>query len=541
MNFKKNHIFAVTALFYIFCGLLYSNSVHLTHIDFEITGLTNRYALEQKLHQTMYYENEMNFVSEQAFDSFINELKKQLNNLRAFDSINVITEKDDTDIETTDNDCTSYYIVVQLLDSFHLLALPHVLSYNSNDGWKPKLKVKDMNFLGTLNTLSTDLFTTIQFMEPESENFDVKLKEFGANFNYDFPFRLAIFDATFINNYTFSLKADSDSEKNFLFNMNLMPGIKLSLPKKNYSYDFVFYQQFAINPSYNYLDDTYYCGEDMQFSVPFKICQLDYFGNLSITPYVDFAFYWDPLSNNAINPDNTDLSSPKLTAGFSAGTSRIDWNDNFREGISISFTNSYSYNFQRTMFYPFISSEISFYWNHSIWDYSFLNKFAVNSRLYAFTYFLDPDNPFISKDGIAIGSRLRGIRDEQIYEGTDDCKACLATSAIILNLDFPIRLFTTNFQNGFLRYLNFDMQFSPFIDIALLYNKVTKRIFNPKDGFYTAGFEILVYPAKWSSFTVRGSIGWDIGKILFSNQLDTSWRSGLRDKAEISIGIGLQY
>lgn len=91
-----------------------------------------------------------------------------------------------------------------------------------------------------------------------------------------------------------------------------------------------------------------------------------------------------------------------------------------------------------------------------------------------------------------------------------------------------------------MKHFNFDLQVSPFVDFALTYNKATEKLFDYKDGFYAAGVEVLVYPRKWSSFVVRGSIGVDIGRWLLSDLLNTEWREEV-NKKEISIGIGLHY
>ena len=60
-------------------------------------------------------------------------------------------------------------------------------------------------------------------------------------------------------------------------------------------------------------------------------------------------------------------------------------------------------------------------------------------------------------------------------------------------------------------------------------------MFSTKDGLYGGGIEVIVHPTKWRSISVRGSLGLDLGQILFESE----WRSG--PKQEIEIGIGLHY
>ena len=69
--------------------------------------------------------------------------------------------------------------------------------------------------------------------------------------------------------------------------------------------------------------------------------------------------------------------------------------------------------------------------------------------------------------------------------------------------------------------------------MALVYDRKTERLFAFEDGYYCAGIELLVYPLKWSSVTVRASLGVDLRSNLFVE--------GLMKNKEIFIGLGLQY
>ena len=150
------------------------------------------------------------------------------------------------------------------------------------------------------------------------------------------------------------------------------------------------------------------------------------------------------------------------------------------------------------------------------------------------------EDPYFMNDGTTMGNHLRGIRDEQHYSTLPNVKACKVPAAICLNFDMPFRIVKTHFEKSFFKYLNFDLQLSPFVDIGLTYNKSTENWFDPKDGFYTTGLEVLVYPQKLSSFTIRGSIGVDAGRLLLKNYLNMDWRKNV-SIYEIFFGIGLHY
>ena len=47
-----------------------------------------------------------------------------------------------------------------------------------------------------------------------------------------------------------------------------------------------------------------------------------------------------------------------------------------------------------------------------------------------------------------------------------------------------VKLFELDFGESSLKLFNCEVQFSPFIDAALTYNRFTERYFNLKDGLY---------------------------------------------------------
>jgi hypothetical protein len=95
-------------------------------------------------------------------------------------------------------------------------------------------------------------------------------------------------------------------------------------------------------------------------------------------------------------------------------------------------------------------------------------------------------------------------------------------------------------------YVDFELQLSPFIDIAFSHIDVpsadVNRTFSYKDGWYAGGLEMLVYPTKMRSLQGRISFGVDLARTLgfLENRLDTSWRSKV-SRWELFIGIGLHY
>ena len=92
-----------------------------------------------------------------------------------------------------------------------------------------------------------------------------------------------------------------------------------------------------------------------------------------------------------------------------------------------------------------------------------------------------------------------------------------------------------------MRYFDFEMHISPFFDFALSDNLITGKTFAIKDGWYAAGLEVLVYPAKWRSLVVRASAGVDLGRLIMPARFfNKDWRDEV-SKYEIEIGVGLHY
>lgn len=501
---------------------IFAESYFISKINYDIEGsgpkfigATKKYALELNVP----VDKNRVFESKDELEEYILDYTMRLNNTRTFESIDVKYEIN------TDNSIT---LNVAVKDSFHMIIIPYG-RYDSNKGLVLKLKIKDTNFLGTMNPLSTDINMIIE-QESETDDPDYKI---GFNFKYNYPFKAGIFNAEWTNNDEFSYTfGDKSPEWNF------NTGLTFTLPFDRLSYKLAFNQGFVHNFNYTSYGDEFYFNDDLKFSVPIDLYTIDNWGSITYEPFIDFNVNWD---FDYIAELNSDLSSPIVSIGHSLKTGRVNWINNYRNGVSVDISNIISYNIQRQMWYPYISAEIKAYKGFELFQGNFLNRIGFTSDLYAFAYLMDySSNPFIAKDGEKVGTRLRGIRDEQAYETMADANACKVPAAICLSLDMPYRIFQTNFTKKYWNYLNFDLQISPFIDMALTYNKYTKKLFDPKDGFYTAGVEVLVYPKKMSSFTVRGSLGVDIGRKLFADKLNNEWRKNI-SPFEIFIGVGLNY
>lgn len=498
-----------TAAFSLLCSAaLFSNEYKVSSISYQITGKTKLYAVQTKVP----VDTNKVYHTEEEFMNFIRDFKQQLENTREFENVDIDYVVCEPDLKNRSN----VFMLVSLKDAYSFIAMPYP-KYDSNNGFIFKLKMKDTNFLGSLNTMSSDVnFAIQQDSEDESAAPDIV---FGFNLSFDYPFKVSFFDATWTNDYGVTYTIGDKSPE-----WSLNTGVTLEKAFKQFAVDITLKQSSYRDFDYEkYGDDTYFA-ENAKLSVPITLQDVPNWGKIKYTPYISAAINWD---FDGINEENDDLSSPLFEIGQTIGTSRINWKNNFRTGISASTTQSFAYNLQTDTIIPGISGELEMFKG--------FRHFGINSDFYAFAYLGSSKK---------IGDRLRGIRDDQYFNtdsGHGNEYACKTPAAITGSVDLPVHIFTTHFTKGkLLSKLNFELQMSPFVDFAFVYNKATGTVFYYKDGFYAGGIEFLVFPVKWSSIQVRGSIGADLGRYLPDKITNKEWRDNV-SKFEYSIGIGLQY
>lgn len=475
-------------------------------VNYNAQGITKESALERNIK----IEEGKVFESRAALEAYILDIKQKLINARLFETIEVsyaLGKQED------EEGALPVSINVETVDSKHMLVLPYPM-YDSNEGVELKVKFTDNNFFGTMSEMVAGL--RFLFEQKEKQKNDYVL---GGNLEYDFPFSIGKVEASWNNDLAFEYAFVRKEAE-----WNLQTGLTLIMPFDIFSLRLDITQGSTRELEYKEFGDDIYFTEYAKFSVPITLMPLGNFGDLVLAPAIEFLYNWDM---DGISIKNEDLLSPKLTFSTELSAGRVDWQGNFRQGFLASLAPNLSYNFQLNEFQPGVEAQATafFAWKHA----------ALNSRLTIFAQY----NSYRR-----YGEFLRGVPDDQYFSsqtGMGDMYACKSAAAIILNIDVPIRLFVTQFKKGWLKNFNFEVQLSPFIDIALTQNRSTGRTFSPKDGFYTCGIEVLVFPEKWKSVQLRASIGFDMGRILFKNAVDTSWRDEKSSIKEISLGVGVFY
>ena len=557
MVFSKKTFFisVLTAVLAIFSQSLFAESYKIADITYTTTGRTKEEALDRNLSLN---RNKV-YNSKEDFEIFVNDLRKRLDSERIFKSSTVEAEYG----EENEEGIIGVTLHISTEDSSSLFILPYP-KYKSDDGKFPsgttvKIKLKDYNFLGLMETLNIEVSGA---MSTEDEN--VK-HEFGISLDYDYPFTVEPFNMKWQNSLSIDYTIEEDAPE-----FDFSTGLNAVLPFDLFSLDLTLKQSIIRENDYIDYGDAVYMTEYEEFAIPINVGEIENWGKVTYSPFVSSKQYWD---KDGISIDNTDLNGIRLEFGHKISSSRIDWKGNFRSGASISVKQSYTYNTYDKALTPYYSGDLEVF---------MASKYAgLAMRFYTFQYLQTYDNNNII--GEKIGGELRGIRDDQKFdedyweEGEDSDVfsaspyALKTPAALIFNFDFPIKIFyldwyglrerlienffvpvlhTSNdpiimkpFKLGFLKKCNFELQLSPFVDVGLLYNRATSKLYSLRDGFYAGGIEMLVYPEHWRSVIGRVSFGVDVGRKIFKNKLnlDNEWRRTSTSTWELTIGLGLHY
>lgn len=478
--------------------------------NYHMKGSTKEIALRNKVpvdYNTL-------FKSKTDFEDYIENFKIQLQNQRVFKSTDVKV----TYSEPSEINIISVELDIYTEDTWNLLIFPRP-GASSDNGFTLKLKVKDYNSFGSMEPFDVDV------------GFDYTASgelELFAGFDLTVPFMLGpVYSA-----WNFDTELDYSFEKGF--GGHIKTGCDFSLPLEITSLNFSVKQGFDYNPDYKATGDACYFTEEASMSMPFTIGKLGNWSAISWTPSLSFKWRWDKDIFTTDIPsgiEHSDLRSPVLSFCNSVGFGRVDWIENFRQGFSFSASQSVSYNFHDYNKSQTSSiSQLSTSFDVTAKGFLSTKYVGFNSKINFFSYLNT------SRD---VTDNIRGVRDYD-YD---------FRSGIIANFDMPIHLFDVNisewFEGGnwftnFLRKLDFEVQVSPFIDVAIGDNLIAGSFYDYKDGVYAGGIEILGFLKKARSIQGRFSVGVDLGRTIFPKKfINLDWRTGSR--WEYYLGFSLSY
>ena len=465
----------------------------IRRLDFDVTGQTKPFAL---ISAGGFLEGER-IKGKENLDKYTALKTQLLLNQRVLDDVSIEYSLG----EPEDDGALPVNLLVHVTDTRNLIILPYP-KYDSNDGLSVTLKVRDYNFLGTMTPLKIDLGYQNDKNGDNVINFSIDsntpFQAAGLNWNFNFGNYLA---------YTFGQP---------LYYQNVT-GLSLDLPWELTTFTVGFNQYLTFN-EVNTDDTVDLYGLDDRLYGPYASTEL--FANwkipfgLEIGDYGDLA-YTTGLSGRINYPYGKmdDSRKPITTFSQSLGFGRVDWIGNFQRGLTVSVSNSYGWYFGRgdAPIQVALNGVLAYY--HPFSKYIGFNSRFMYRQWWQWSQDRNSWIPYYYA-----GDVIRGVVDEDIR----------ADYMFSVNLDLPIRILrfwpSEWFNNSKLHFFDFEMQFSPFTDMALLegpYSKLKNpgdpsgggTKFRPGDMINTGGFEILVYPAYFRSLKIRGSVGYDLQKI----------------------------
>ncbi|WP_428768061.1 hypothetical protein V1L52_06470 [Treponema sp. HNW] len=509
-KFYRLRLFGVFFVCVLFSSL-YAQQYRINSVSYDIKGLTREYALAK----TVPVDTERLFPDRESLEHYLADILVQLKNQRVLEEAHILPSFGDKGID----DVIPVDIRISTKDTWNVIALPYP-KYDSNSGFIFKIKIKDYNFFGSMRTLSGDI--SYEYKQEKTQPHTL-----GASVSFDIPFKAGLLDSNWTNSFDTSYTIGNPAP-----HFGYTTGIDFILPlHKIVSFNFGFSQGIKYNPDYRTDKDAFYLTENGYISFPVILAKTEKHGNISWTPSASLNYNWDPrdLKKSYSGLSRDDLIGPDLNVRHGISVGRTDWVGNYRKGYSAALSQALDYD---TVFKSY-TTRYSFSGEY----YNAFKYAGFASRLYFFKTFGDTSEE---------GGRIRGVRDA--YIKTD--------SALLLNIDVPIKVWQTDWRAlglpEWTKWLDFEMQISPFLDIAIGNNINAGTYYNIKDGWYAAGLEIIGFPNKMRSIQGRISFGLDgvrfaekAGKkIGFVNKVvnklfHTAWRTG--SWYELSIGIGLHY
>jgi len=369
-------------------------------------------------------------------------------------------------------------IIINVEDTWNIIALPR--PYIKNDDIDITIKARDYNFLGTMNPLRVDL--------GYSYNKDKK-HSFLLGVFTDIPFKAFGYYWTVTFDNTAKYRVDAP------FYYQNTTGLSVAIPYHTTTFYLGFNEKTFLNEEnsdwtetadYGPYQDGLYMSSNMSafWRIPTGLT-VSRFGELAYTPGI--------LAT--INHEFPDWplvyfrKGPFLSFAHSLGFGKIDWHENYREGLSVSLINAYGYDFYRSLH----SSSL----NLTGIGHHVVSEFLAISARFMYQYWFSSEETF---EGGNVSINMRGIADDSIT----------AYQMFLLNLDFPFRLFVFMpskwFNNRKLRLFDFEMHASPVLDLALYYQKSFQKgvtLYYPGQIAATGGLEVVVFPLFMRNLYVR--------------------------------------
>jgi hypothetical protein len=487
---------------------------YIREINFDITGRTTKYALLRACEIQTGYE----ITGKAALLEYIERRRQMLINrreLRSADIDFVLAEPDGYNRIPVD-------LVIRTVDTRNFIIVPEP-KYSSNTGWAPALRVRDFNFLGSMTPLGID----ITYRYHDGGDVTYPRGNISLALGMEIPFRAMGFDWNFSTENVFSYYFSEP------FSYGNTSGISVDIPFRNTVFTFGVDQGVYFGAEYDdwrkYIynvnfEDIWYgsSASYAEWEIPLPV-ENGFLGVLKYKPSVygkgNYSFRGEDLRER---------EGYFLNISQKLGFDKVDWVGNYRRGADIYIENNNEYGF-------------------------FLGEWINSVTLNAAAHFIPAD---------FLGISLRGRFTRWLYgagfdnserwgaaamiRGVDD-GSLAAESMLLFNFDFTFHVFNFIFSEYFnsekLRLIDFELQASPVIDIALVNGKkvdskrniVRDITYHPDDWIVSGGLELFFFPLAFRSIYLCASAVWNLDKL---------FKEGLmpeKDDLELYIGFGHHY
>jgi hypothetical protein len=379
---------------------------------------------------------------------------------------------------------------ITTMDTATIIALPQP-RFDDNDGFRIVLKARDYNFLGTMNPLRVDFGYEWDKTRRESSYFslidsDTPFDLFGYLWNFDFD-----------NYFSYTPQAP--------FHYKNTSGLSMELPVSFTTITFGLEENIVVNEDNLTIYPVDYQKTWVQeqegdrykefymstsLSVLWKIPTTIFvgkFGELNYSPKIAESFNYTPGGDIGYL-----RRGPVTTLSHTLEFSRIDWLDNFRNGLAASIGNANAYNSARNDWSNSLNVSVT---GHI----RIFNFFGASGKLQYRDWFQD-----IYTEA---GDSLRGIRNDDLQ----------AVRILSLNMDFPFRVFMFMpadwFNRRGLRFMNLEFHLAPIVDVAFLVEPQSSKI-SSDNIRVTAGMELVVFSHFWRNLYFRLSGGLNLRKMM---------------------------
>jgi hypothetical protein len=476
----------------------------IRNVEYRIDGRTREFALR--------YASEIKVgdraVGEEALKAYIDDKTQILINQRVIATVRIESAKGEAEADGT----VPVDLVVYVEDTWNAVALPYG-KYDSNDGLELVLKARDYNFLGTMQPLRIDLGYQIDPKPVNAGKWDEG--SFVSELDTNIPF--IAFDYKWNVDFDHILTYGSS----YGLAYENKTGVSVDFPIRGTTLTVGAFQGVSVNEENDEeykaeygerYDDEWYLSNWMQadWEIPTGY-RVNGFGELTYTPRAIVMNKYRPGGDIG-----EERRGPTVELGQKLEFGRVDWIGNYRRGLEVTIDNANVFNLHYRE------------WDRSVTASAtghlpIASFFGISSRLSGTVHFDKPDDE--------AGVPLRGIMDDSV----------IADAAIYLNTEFPLRLIRFvpyewfGQRHKWMKIFQFEQQWSPFVDAALVKYDDGGVDFDPTDPLISAGLEVVTFPLFFRSLYVRISLGFNVETAREEKGLPSG------DGRELFIGIGHHY